>query len=153
MILSLIGIVCLIIFSIPYVYYVCKTHSLKNIESKVVCKSELPHVDIVINTYRNRNLIIPKLEKPTSTELISKSKYFSSIPAEGTFYVFMNIEKTGMNAKEFSNYIYEKARIKVFRGDLFGGEKYNKFVRLAINLPLEKIKEAFDLLESLDYRK
>lgn len=68
MILSLIGIVCLIIFSIPYVYYICKTHSLKNIESKVVCKSELPHVDIVINTYRNRNLIIPKLENVYETD-------------------------------------------------------------------------------------
>ena len=88
-----------------------------------------------------------------ANSLINKSKYFSCIPVEGTFYIFMNIEKTGLNAEEFSKLIYEKAHIKVFRGDLFGGEKYNKFVRLAINLPLEKINKAFDILEKLDYSK
>ena len=74
------------------------------------------------------------------------------MPIQGTFYIFMNIEKTNMKDVEFASYVLEHAHVKVFPGSLFGGEEYSSFVRLAINLDEKRIREAFAKLNSLPYR-
>ncbi|MCQ2742497.1 MAG: aminotransferase class I/II-fold pyridoxal phosphate-dependent enzyme [Bacilli bacterium] len=84
-------------------------------------------------------------------ECIKKSRYFDCLPISGTFYVFMNIEKTGMEATEFCEFALKEAKVKMFAGNLFGGNEYNHFVRLAINMDVEKIEEAFARLEALPY--
>ncbi len=85
--------------------------------------------------------------------MISKSKYFTCLPISGTFYVFMNIEKTGMKDREFTAYVMDKARVKVFPGSLFGDDEYADFVRLSINLDVDRIEQAFDRLEALEYKQ
>ena len=96
------------------------------------------------DVYRNR--------LKTAYEEIQKSPYFDCMPIQGTFYIFMNIEKTNMKDVEFASYVLEHAHVKVFPGSLFGGGEYSSFVRLAINLDEKRIREAFAKLNSLPYR-
>ena len=69
---------------------------------------------------------------------------------KGAFYVFPNIEKTGMTSREFTDFILDKAGIALAPGTIFGnyGEGY---VRLAyansidnINKAIEKMKYALE---------
>ncbi len=70
-------------------------------------------------------------------------------PAGGTFYLFVDIRDTGMSSVEFANWLLEKAHIVTVPGDGFGqcGEG---FVRLAVTLSVDKMKEAFDRLDKIE---
>ncbi|MDY5440792.1 MAG: aminotransferase class I/II-fold pyridoxal phosphate-dependent enzyme [Candidatus Enteromonas sp.] len=92
-----------------------------------------------------------RIRLQTAFEEIQKSPYFDCLAIEGTFYIFMNIEKTGLSDKEFASYVLENAHVKVFPGSLFGGEEYSRFVRLAINMGEKRIREAFAALNALTY--
>ena len=84
----------------------------------------------------------------------------------GTFYVFPNIEKTGLSSKEFCGVLFEKCHILASReaadylldtahvatvpGSAFGasGEGY---IRLVCACSLDTIKEVFDRMEKLKF--
>jgi len=59
----------------------------------------------------------------------------------GAFYVFPNINKTGMNCRELSDYLLNKAGVAVLSGTAFGefGEGY---LRLSFANSVENIKKA-----------
>ncbi len=65
---------------------------------------------------------------------------------EGTFYAFINIEKTGMNSEEFAYALLEKEHVAVVPGIAYGicGEKY---IRVAFTLDENKLKEGFDRIK------
>lgn len=75
---------------------------------------------------------------------------FSVLPPQGTFYLFMNIQATGLSSLEFARVLLERAHISVVPGVAFGaaGEGY---VRLACTTSLERLAEAFDRLEKLTF--
>lgn len=99
MILSILGLISLICFSIPYIVYLYRIHKTKTIEPETTHFNNLPHVDIVINTYQNSELIIPKLKN------VYKTKYQN-------FNVF--IINDGMDKetiKEFKKTSYENCEL------------------------------------------
>jgi len=74
----------------------------------------------------------------------------SSLPPSGTFYLFVNINKTGLSSEEVSRIIFEKAHVITIPGTAFGtnGEGY---IRLACTLNTDVLKDAFDRIEKLNF--
>jgi aspartate aminotransferase len=60
---------------------------------------------------KRRKLILAELSK------ISSVKAF---PPKGTFYVFVNVSKTGMDSVKFANRLLEEAKVAVVPGSAFG---------------------------------
>lgn len=94
---------------------------------------------------RRGNLVYEKLNQIKGLKLIKP---------KGAFYVFINIEATGMNETEFCDYILEEASVAIVPGSSFG--KYGKgFVRMCYACSYEEIKIAMDSIKNalakLDY--
>jgi aspartate/methionine/tyrosine aminotransferase len=81
-------------------------------------------------------------------ERINQVKGMSVLPPKGSFYLFANIKKTGLSSAEFSKKLMEKAHVLVVPGNAFGksGEGY---IRIACTVGLDKLKNAFDRIESI----
>ena len=82
-------------------------------------------------------------------EEIGKMKHFSCKKPEGAFYIFLNIKKTGMSARDFCNFALEKVRLAMVPGTAFGpgGEGY---ARLSYAYSTETLHEAVAKLNELD---
>ena len=82
-------------------------------------------------------------------ERLNKLKGISVMKPMGTFYLFPNIEKTGLSSIEFADKLLKEARIAVIPGIAFGcnGDKY---IRLAVTLNIDRMKEAFDRIEKME---
>ena len=74
--------------------------------------------------------------------------YLSLVPPKGTFYLFPGIEKTGLTAPDFCRVLLERAHILVAAGDAFGLAGQGHF-RIACTVGTDRLKEAFDRMESL----
>lgn len=79
---------------------------------------------------------------------IKNIPFLSCSKAEGGIYLFINIEKTNMTAKEFTNFLIENYNIMVVCGDSFG---VHGFIRIACTLEIPKLKEVFDRIESIQF--
>jgi aspartate/methionine/tyrosine aminotransferase len=81
-------------------------------------------------------------------ERINQVKGMSVLPPKGSFYLFANIKETGLSSAEFSKKLMEKAHVLVVPGNAFGksGEGY---IRIACTVGLDKLKNAFDRIESI----
>ena len=70
-------------------------------------------------------------------------------PPKGSFYLFINIQETGLTSVECADKILEQAHVLMLPGNAFGrcGEGY---VRIACTVEIEKLKEAFDRIAKMD---
>ena len=81
---------------------------------------------------KRRNFIVAEL---------NKIKGISCIKPEGTFYVFVNIKKTGKSSEQIYDELLTKGRVVVIPGSAFGkqGEGY---IRIAYTLNIDRLREA-----------
>ncbi len=84
-----------------------------------------------------------------AAERINKIPKISVLDPKGTFYLFVNIKKTGLNSVEAADKILREAQVLTIPGISFGdcGEGY---LRIACTVKIEKLKEAFDRIEKMD---
>ncbi len=85
-----------------------------------------------------------------AAERINKIPKLSVIyPPRGSFYLFMNIKKTGLTSVQATNLILQEAHVLMLPGDAFGecGEGY---VRIACTVSISKLEEAFDRIEKIN---
>ncbi|MBR4411362.1 MAG: pyridoxal phosphate-dependent aminotransferase [Firmicutes bacterium] len=70
-------------------------------------------------------------------------------PPKGTFYLFINIKKTGLTSVEAADLILRKAHVLMLPGSGFGtcGEGY---LRAACTVNVDKLKEAFDRIAAIE---
>ena len=70
-------------------------------------------------------------------------------PPKGTFYLFINIKKTGLTSVEAADLILRKAHVLMLPGSGFGtcGEGY---LRVACTVNVDKLKEAFDRIAAIE---
>ncbi len=80
---------------------------------------------------------------------INKTKHFSCLTPHGAFYIFMNIQKTGMTSAEFVDWLLENCGIVVVTGAIFGHEGEG-FVRVSYATSMEDIKAACAVLHQAD---
>lgn len=66
---------------------------------------------------------------------------------QGCIYLFINIEKTGLDGVAFSSLLLENG-VLVLPGDIFGAE-YKNYIRLTCNKDIKILEEAFDRIEKI----
>lgn len=71
-------------------------------------------------------------------------------PPKGTFYLFVNIKKTGLTSADVADRILREAHVLMLPGNAFGdcGEGY---LRIACTVGVDKLKETFDRIEKIKF--
>lgn len=105
---------------------------------------------------RNRDTILPRahdLYKERvhyATKRVKEIPWMSVLEPQGTFYLFINIKKTGLTSEQASEVILDQAKVLTIPGNSFGecGEGY---LRIACTVNTEKLKEAFDRMAKITF--
>ncbi len=78
-------------------------------------------------------------------------------PVPATFYAMIDISSTGMKAEEFAYSLLDSQKVAVVHGSAYGGDNYDKFVRIAFTMKEDKLNEALRriraFMESLPGKK
>lgn len=85
-----------------------------------------------------------------AADRINSIANMSVLSPRGTFYLFINIKKTGHTSAEVADYILKNAHVLTLPGTAFGdcGEGY---IRIACTVDKMTLKEAFDRIERLGW--
>ncbi len=75
---------------------------------------------------------------------IERIKDFSAIKPNGAFYVFCNIEKTGIDSVAMANRLLDEIKVAVIPGKPFGSDKH---IRLSFASSVENIMKGMDRIE------
>ena len=65
----------------------------------------------------------------------------------GAFYVYANVEASGLSAPRFCERLLDEARVLVFPGTLFG-DTDDRYIRLSLLQPVERMREAIARIEA-----
>jgi len=106
-----------------------------------------------LHALRNRKEIQPPMIEEYRKRMFYAAERVNAIPKlsvlyppKGSFYLFVNIKKTGMTSVEAADFILRQAHVLTLPGSAFGecGEGY---IRLACTCGVDRLKEAFDRIE------
>lgn len=76
-------------------------------------------------------------------ENISAIEGLSCVKPEGTFYLLVNIEKTGMDGLTFACRLLESQQVAVVPGATYG-EAYGNYIRIAFTMEIPKLQVAVE---------
>lgn len=81
-------------------------------------------------------------------ERIKEIPNMSVLTPRGSIYLFVNVKKTGLSSKEVADRMLSEAHVLVIPGGAFGecGEGY---IRIAVTVGIDKLKEAFDRISNM----
>ncbi len=129
---------------------------LKDMGENIVYSAPAPSQRAALHALRNRKVIQPpiiaeyKKRMEYAAERINRIPWMSVIaPPKGSFYLFINIKKSGLSSMDAAEMILEKAHVLLLPGNAFGhcGEGY---LRLACTVGVDKLEEAFDRIEKIE---
>lgn len=109
-----------------------------------------------IHAMRMRKLIQPAMLEEYRKRVFYAAERINEIanmsvpyPPKGTFYLFVNIKKTGLTSQEVCDLLLSEAQILAIPGNAFGacGEGY---IRLACTVGTEVLEEAFDRIAKME---
>jgi aminotransferase len=69
----------------------------------------------------------------------------------GAFYIYVNVEKSGLAAPVFCERLLREARVLLFPGTLFGDED-DRYVRMSLLQPVERMREAMERIRAVKER-
>lgn len=139
-------------------------HILANMDLIDIFCSVAESVDFTVNSLSQRvaynalalrDEIHPSLHEEYRKRVFYCYDRIKSIPnmtcfePGGTFYVFVDISKTGYSSFEIWDKLLEEAHIVILPGAAFGPSGEG-FIRIACTVGVDVLKEAFDRLEKLD---
>lgn len=78
---------------------------------------------------------------------INQIEGLKCMPVPATFYALVDVSSTGLNGKEFAFKLLETEKVAVVHGSAYGGEHYDKFIRIAFTMKEERLKEALRRIE------
>jgi len=81
-----------------------------------------------------------------ANQRLKANKIMEVAAAEGSFYIFPRIKKSGIKAEKFALKLLEEKGVLVLPGNDFGDQK-GDFIRIACTLKLENLREAFDRID------
>lgn len=96
-------------------------------------ESGLEHSAKMCEEYRRRRDYI--------YESLNQVPGLSCIKPKGAFYVFVNISRTNLSAKEFSDRLLDEAHVAVVPGDNFGSAEGASYIRISYATSMENIME------------
>ena len=85
-----------------------------------------------------------------ATKRINNIPFLSVRQPDGTFYLFVNIKKSGLTSADFCDRLLNEAHIVAIPGNGFGtaGEGY---IRIACTMGINKLEEAFNRIEKMQF--
>ncbi len=103
---------------------------------------------------RNRKTIQPPAIKLYKDRVMYAAKRINEIPwmsvlkPKGTFYLYINIKKSGLSSAKASELILDEAQVLTIPGNAFGtcGEGY---IRIACTVDIEVLEKAFDRIAKI----
>lgn len=136
--------------------YIIKT--IQQINENVVFTAPSISQRGAIYALRNRHIIQPPMIEEYKKRVFYAADRIGKIPnmsvqsPDGTFYLFVNIKKTGLSSIEASDIILRESHVLTIPGIAFGscGEGY---IRLACTVGVEKLEEAFNRIEKISVFK
>ena len=79
---------------------------------------------------------------------ISEFKSFNCDKPSGAFYIFPNIEKTGLSSDQLQNLLLNKAGVAILSGKGFG-DNGEGFLRISFANNKENIEKAFNRIKEI----
>ena len=127
----------------------CLADAMRKANDSMVFTAPAPSQRAALYALRNRHEVMPPVLEEfrervfRTAELIDRIPNLSVLPPMGTFYLFVNIKKTGLTSDEFAYEVLDKARVLTLSGTAFGqaGEGY---VRIACTRSVEELTEAME---------
>lgn len=85
-----------------------------------------------------------------AADRIERIPYLSLVQPKGTFYLFPDAKKTGLDDKAFCKALLDRAHLLVSPGSAFGTSGAGHF-RIACTVGIDRLKTAFDRMEELSF--
>lgn len=119
-------------------------------ENIAACVS-LPSQYAMLYAYENEidnNYIVSEFEarRDFLYEKISNIDRLGCVKPKGTFYMFVNIEKTGIKSEEFAQRLLTEEHIAVVPGKAYG-ENYDGYIRIAFTKPIDILNVAVNKIK------
>jgi len=81
---------------------------------------------------------------------LSQIPYVDVLPVSGSFYIFPSIKKSGLTSSQFAKKLFDECHVRVIPGRAFG-ESGEYHIRISCTVGIDKLKEAFDRMEKLEF--
>ena len=120
-------------------------YSTPSISQRAAIKA-LDERQYVKNTY----IPIYKERRDIAMSMAKEIPWMKLDKVDGTFYAFPYISGTGLSSVEFCNALLEKCHIVVIPGSAFG-KSGEGFVRMALTVSTEKVREAFERMKKVTF--
>lgn len=119
-------------------------------ENIAACVS-LPSQYAMLFAYENNvenSYILDEFEKRRDFlyDRISKIEKLKCVKPKGTFYMFINIESTGLKSEEFAENLLDDKHIAVVPGKAYG-ENFDGYIRIAFTKETDILSDAADKIE------
>ena len=118
-------------YSAPSISQRCAIHGYRNFDA---FEAE------VVNTFRRR--------VEYSYDRLSKMPFIGVLPVEGSFYIFPNVRKSGLDGTAFAQKLREECHVVVIPG-IFFGPSGKDHIRISCTASLDALKEAYDRMERM----
>ena len=133
--------------------YIIRT--VQQINENVVFTAPSISQRAAIYALRNRETVQPEMVAEYKKRMFFAAEKINEIPKmsvicppKGSFYLFINIKKSGLTSEEAADVILRKAHVLMLPGNAFGncGEGY---LRIACTVGVDKLGEAMDRIKKI----
>lgn len=133
--------------------YIIRT--IQQINENVVFTAPSISQRAAIYALRNRETVQPEMVAEYKKRMFFAAERINEIPKmsviyppKGSFYLFINIKKSGLTSEEAADVILRKAHVLMLPGNAFGncGEGY---LRIACTVGVDKLGEAIDRIRKI----
>ena len=135
--------------------YIIKT--IQQINENVVFTAPSISQRAAIHALRHRKEVQPEMIEEYWKRMYYAAERINQIPKlhviyppKGSFYLFINIKETGVSSREAADVILREAHVLTLPGDAFG-ECGEGFLRIACTVGVDRLKEAFDRIERIEW--
>ena len=122
----------------------CMTKLQENIAACTPLPSQYAAITAYENCIEDKSMLkIFEERRNYISDAINSIDGLSCKKPDSTFYLFVNIEKSGLSSLEFAEKLLNEQHVAVAPGITYG-EKYDGFIRIAFTVEKEKLKQAVE---------
>ena len=120
--------------------------AMNKMQENIAACVPLPSQYAAIAAFRNKidiNKYCDEFEKRRNVliKLLDEIEDISYYEPKGTFYLFLNIEKTGMKSMEFAQELLQEKQVAVVPGVSYGNN-FDAYIRIAFTLDVDMLESA-----------